>query len=290
MNVYEAINKVQADLAKIGISKNDTNQSQGYKFRGIDAIYNAIAPLLAQHGLIILPRVLSRSVTEKVNQKGTLLFYTTVESEFDFVSMYDQSKHVVKTYGEAMDSGDKSTNKAMSAAYKYACMQAFCIPTEGDNDADATTHEVVEKFTPEQKSLQSVLFTRLAQCRDKIEVESWLDEFKTDIDSLPKEMSEVLMMQYENRIEKNENYYTGKELIHGFAGVDDAAKWAGSAVEIVQKLTTLSALNQWEEYNRPMILGLEVLSAKKYLKDGKLPKERFQELLMKKRSELTPVG
>jgi hypothetical protein len=45
-------------------------------------------------------------------------------------------------YGEAMDSGDKATNKAMSAAYKYACMQAFSIPTEGDNDADAHTHEV----------------------------------------------------------------------------------------------------------------------------------------------------
>jgi hypothetical protein len=44
--------------------------------------------------------------------------------------------------GEAMDSGDKSSNKAMSAAYKYAAFQAFCIPTEGDNDADATTHDV----------------------------------------------------------------------------------------------------------------------------------------------------
>src|SRR5690606_19364534 len=44
--------------------------------------------------------------------------------------------------GEAMDSADKATNKAMSAAYKYAAFQTFCIPTEGDNDADATTHEV----------------------------------------------------------------------------------------------------------------------------------------------------
>lgn len=42
-----------------------------------------------------------------------------------------------------MDSGDKATNKAMSAAFKYACMQAFCIPTEGDNDADSKTHEVL---------------------------------------------------------------------------------------------------------------------------------------------------
>jgi hypothetical protein len=47
----------------------------------------------------------------------------------------------VQTYGEAMDSADKATNKAMSAAYKYAAFLAFCIPTEGDNDADATTPE-----------------------------------------------------------------------------------------------------------------------------------------------------
>lgn len=41
-----------------------------------------------------------------------------------------------------MDSGDKATNKAMSAAYKYAAFQAFAIPTEGDNDADGSTHEI----------------------------------------------------------------------------------------------------------------------------------------------------
>jgi hypothetical protein len=67
----------------------------------------------------------------------------TVHAEFDFVSAYDGSKHTAATYGEAMDSGDKATNKAMSAAYKYAAFMTFAIPTEGDNDADATTHEVV---------------------------------------------------------------------------------------------------------------------------------------------------
>lgn len=98
--------------------------------------------MLAKHGLCILPRFLSRLCDERESQAGKALFYVTVEGEFDFVSSTDGSKHTVKTYGEAMDSGDKATNKAMSAAYKYACMQAFSIPTEGDNDADAQTHEV----------------------------------------------------------------------------------------------------------------------------------------------------
>ena len=85
--------------------------------------------------------MLSRKCDERQSTAGKALFYVTVEAEFDFVSAEDGSKHIVKTFGEAMDSGDKATNKAMSAAYKYACLQAFSIPTEGDNDADATAHE-----------------------------------------------------------------------------------------------------------------------------------------------------
>jgi hypothetical protein len=45
------------------------------------------------------------------------------------------------TVGEAMDSGDKSMNKAMSTAYKYALMQIFCIPTVDDKDTENQTHE-----------------------------------------------------------------------------------------------------------------------------------------------------
>lgn len=143
MSVYKAIAAVQAELAREGISKARKNEQQGYKFRGIDDVYNALAPILAKHGLCVLPRCKSREVVERVNKNGTALFYVTVEAEFDFVCAEDGSKHTVgPMYGEAMDSGDKATNKAMSAAYKYAAMQAFAIPTEGDNDADATTHEV----------------------------------------------------------------------------------------------------------------------------------------------------
>ena len=149
MKVYEAINAVQAELAKVGITKNRRNtQGAGYNFRGIDDIFNAISPLLAEHKLCILPRVISRECVERQSKAGGALFYITVEAEFDFVSSEDGSKHTVKTFGEAMDSGDKATNKAMSAAYKYAAMQAFAIPTEGDNDTENNTHEVMPRSAP----------------------------------------------------------------------------------------------------------------------------------------------
>ena len=143
--VYQAIAAVMKDMAAEGIGKSRKNQQQNYNFRGIDDVYNALAPILARHQLCMLPRILSREVVERATKSGGVLFYTTVEAEFDLVSAVDGSKHTIRTVGEAMDSADKSSNKAMSAAYKYAAMQAFCIPTEGDNDADAHTHEVAAR-------------------------------------------------------------------------------------------------------------------------------------------------
>lgn len=151
--VYSAIAAVMADIAKEGISKDRRNQQQGYNFRGIDEVYNALSPILARHKLCILPRMIARDVTERQTQKGNALFYVTVEAEFDFVSADDGSRHTIRTFGEAMDSADKATNKAMSAAYKYAAMQTFCIPTEGDNDADSTTHQLGRQPSLEEKAL-----------------------------------------------------------------------------------------------------------------------------------------
>jgi len=147
--VYGAIIQVMKAIGSAGIAKDRKNEQQGYKFRGIDDVYNALNGILADANLCILPRVLKRDVTERATQKGGVLFYVVLDMEFDFISAVDGSKHVIAVVGEAMDSADKATNKAMSAGYKYACMEAFCIPTEGDNDADRTTHEVAAKPVPE---------------------------------------------------------------------------------------------------------------------------------------------
>lgn len=144
--VYQKIAAVQGELAKVGISKSRKNQTPGaqYNFRGIDEVYNTLAPMMAEHGLCILPRIVEHSLTERgKTHKGNAIYSAVVTAEFDFVSADDGSIHVVRTMGEAMDSSDKATNKAMSAAYKYAALMTFAIPTEGDNDADAHTPEVM---------------------------------------------------------------------------------------------------------------------------------------------------
>jgi len=173
--VYAAIRDVMADIGQTGIAKGRKNQQQGYNFRGIDDVYNELNSLLSKHSLIIVPRILTREVAERQTQKGGVLFYVTVEAEFDLISALDGSKHTVRTLGEAMDSGDKATNKAMSAAYKYAAMMLFCIPTEGDNDADAHTHDVAPK---RQVGWNAAGTARTAHSLKKEKV--W-DEFQTEL-------------------------------------------------------------------------------------------------------------
>ncbi|MFZ5192930.1 ERF family protein [Enterobacter roggenkampii] len=150
--VYAAISGVASALAEKGISKEKKQGSQvNYAFRGIDDIYNALAPELVKNKLLILPRYTERTSVERTSKNGGALFYITVRGDFDFVSTEDGSVHTVTTYGEAMDSGDKATNKAMSIAYKYAAFQAFCIPTEETAiDADAEVHQIA----PQQAKTQ----------------------------------------------------------------------------------------------------------------------------------------
>lgn len=143
-HVIVAMNAVTAELAGEGISKSRANQQQGYKFRGIDEVLNALSRIIADNKLVIIPHVQSREITERQTKSGGALFSVVVNVTYTFVSALDGSRETVGPFdGEAMDSADKATNKAMSAAYKYMAIQTFCIPTEGDNDADATTHEVV---------------------------------------------------------------------------------------------------------------------------------------------------
>jgi hypothetical protein len=158
LEVYRAINGVQGDLAKDGISKDQENKGYGggYKYRGIDAVYQALAPLLDKHCLIIIPRVLSRECIERKSSKGSPLYYVSLDVEFDLVCSKDGSMHTARTFGESMDSSDKATNKALTAAYKYLCFTIFCIPTEGSEDADAVTHNVMPK-KEEVVSLDEVL-------------------------------------------------------------------------------------------------------------------------------------
>ena len=126
----------------VPIAKDRRNKMQGFQFRGIDDAYNALHPIMAKHQVFTVPRVLKMEREERQTKAGGTLIYTMLTVEYDFVCAEDGSKVTAgPVIGEAMDSGDKSCNKALAMAHKYILFQTFMIPTHME-DADATAHDL----------------------------------------------------------------------------------------------------------------------------------------------------
>lgn len=136
------------------IGKDQNNAQQGFKYRGIDQVYNAINPLLAKHGVFMTAEVLGKTREERTNAKGTVLAFTCLRMRYHFHAT-DGSSVMTEAEGEGMDSGDKSSNKAMAVAHKYALLQAFCVPTKDLDDPDAHSHEVTAR--PAQQSQRDAI-------------------------------------------------------------------------------------------------------------------------------------
>ena len=140
--IHEAICATMNDVG--AVTKGDFNQYDKYKFRGIDAVMNALNPAMRKNGIFVVPEVLEHHQEERQSQKGGLMIYTTCKVKYTFYAKDGSSLDAV-VVGEAMDRSDKSTNKAMSAAFKYACFKTFCIPTEEMQDADSESPQVKPK-------------------------------------------------------------------------------------------------------------------------------------------------
>lgn len=125
--IYDAICGVMEDIGAVG--KNDLNKTQGFRYRGIDAVMNALNPAMIKNKVFCVPEILEQNREERQSTRGSMLIYSICRIRYRFFTT-DGSFVDAITVGEGMDSGDKATNKAMAIAFKYACFQTFCIPTE----------------------------------------------------------------------------------------------------------------------------------------------------------------
>lgn len=138
MSIYETIPAVMDEIGAIGKDSWNKQQGQGFAYRGIDAVMNALSPAMTKYKMFVIPKTLDQRREERQTSKGGTLIYSICTVEYTFYAE-DGSSVSATVIGEGMDSGDKATNKAMSAAFKYACFQTFCIPTEEMKDPDAET-------------------------------------------------------------------------------------------------------------------------------------------------------
>lgn len=168
MNIYEAISRCMEEIGAVG--KDAVNKQQGFKYRGIDAVMNAINPALTKNHVFIVPEVLDQSREERTTKSGGALIYSVCRIKYTFYAE-DGSFIEAVTVGEGMDSGDKATNKAMAIAFKYACFQVFCIPTEEMKDPDEETPDTEKPqfnpATPEQlRKLDEFVMAYAGMCKD----------------------------------------------------------------------------------------------------------------------------
>jgi hypothetical protein len=163
--IYKAIVAVMSEIGAVG--KDRRNQQQGFQYRGIDDVMNELHAALAHNGVFVVPEVLDETRSSGKTRSGGDLFYTRLKTRFAFYAS-DGSHVDAVVIGEAMDSGDKASNKALSVGLKYAMMQVFCIPTEDDKDPDVTSQDVKPgtmkpqlkggDTTPEEKAELNELF------------------------------------------------------------------------------------------------------------------------------------
>lgn len=181
--IYAKISEVMKNVG--AIEKDKKNAQQGYNFRGIDDMYNALNEHLAKAKIFFTSQILDERREERATAKGGVLFYTILKVRWTIYAE-DGSFVTTETVGEAMDSGDKSANKAMSGSYKYAQMQVFCIPTLDPKDSENDTYAPVPKNNPADTAKKIIAIESLmkAESMDSLKTlfEACEDALRRDVD------------------------------------------------------------------------------------------------------------
>lgn len=161
--IYGKIADCMRQLGAIG--KTSKNAQQGFMYRGVDAVMNALNPVLTANHVFCVPEVLEQHREERQTRNGGNLIYSILKMCYTLYAE-DGSSVSATVIGEGMDSADKSSNKAMSVAYKYAMFQIFSIPTEEMADPDA---ETPPESTPkaDNKAARNNAWTALATALGK---------------------------------------------------------------------------------------------------------------------------
>lgn len=147
--IYEAMPKIMAKVK--AVAKTKENLGQHYKFRGFDDIYAAVRLIMAEHGVFATHAISEHRWEERATKGGSAVYWVCAVFDVTFWAS-DGSSVVTQAFGEAMDSGDKAANKAMSMAMKYALVDTFLIPTgeprDTENDHEGETETTTKRERP----------------------------------------------------------------------------------------------------------------------------------------------
>lgn len=134
LNIHQRILAIMADLTYV--QKSDKKVNDQYRFVTHDSVAKAIHPLLVEHGVAMIPRVVSWTQNGNRTEAGM---------EVDFVNAdKPEDKVTVPCFGFGIDSQDKGPGKAVSYATKYAVLKLFVLETGDDPEKDMIEHSRVD--------------------------------------------------------------------------------------------------------------------------------------------------
>lgn len=131
-----AAESIAAVLAKVkSVGKNSKNQQQGFNYRGIDAVVNAVHPVLAEVGGFIVGEVLEQDVDSFTSAKGAAGTWVRLKVKYSWHGTDGGAPVSGVVCSEANDFADKATAKAWSVALRTFLLQTLLLPTD-DPDPD----------------------------------------------------------------------------------------------------------------------------------------------------------
>lgn len=196
LSIAQALNEVMKEVG--AVKKNDRNASQGFNFRGIDAVVNAVSPALQKHGVIVVPSVEDYEYASvEIGKNRTVMGHVKVKVTYTFIGAGgDAIKATV--VGEAMDSGDKATAKAMSVAFRTALLQTLSLPTD-EPDPDSQSYERSEKAVVDTKALAKAI-SEASDLDALAKLGAYITKYKDAIEPAILETLRISFKEAQNRV------------------------------------------------------------------------------------------
>jgi hypothetical protein len=196
LSIAQALNEVMKEVG--AVKKNDRNASQGFNFRGIDAVVNAVSPALQKYGVIVVPSVEDYEYASvEIGKNRTVMGHVKVKVTYTFIGAGGDSIKAT-VVGEAMDSGDKATAKAMSVAFRTALLQTLSLPTD-EPDPDSQSYERSEKVVVDTKALAKAI-SESSDLETLAKLGAYITKYKDAIEPSILETLRISFKEAQNRV------------------------------------------------------------------------------------------
>lgn len=206
LNVYQRLLAIQNELMYVAKNLSVGVGKSSYKAVGEADVLKAVKPLEAKYGVYSYPssrRIVESAVLEneatdynnnKVIKKS---FFERIETVYRFVNVDNPSEYIeITSYGDGIDTGDKSVGKACTYADKYALLKAYKIITGDDPDQDES-----QSYTGFKKGSIDPLLIR--RCNELgIELENVARYYKKGVNDLTNDDVRYCIAQKERKIVK----------------------------------------------------------------------------------------